>query len=225
MNRQALLSVLVQVFLLLGAPGAVQAQFSYITNAGTITIIYPGYSGPSGAVTIPATINGLAVTSIGTNAFYNCNPMTSLTIPSNVTSIAYEAFEYCHNLTNVVMSQGVRSLGRYAFYQCYNLTSVTIPDTVTNIGEDTFYYCSSLTNVSIPSSVSSIGELAFYQCASLTNVTIGSGVTSLGEYAFEYCPQLDQCVDPRQRHEHRGFCVPILHQPDICLFPGQRTYR
>ncbi|MGA2749790.1 MAG: leucine-rich repeat domain-containing protein [Verrucomicrobiota bacterium] len=195
-NRQALLSVLVQVFLLLGAPRAVQAQFSYVTNAGTITIIYPGYSGPTGAVTIPATINGLPVTSIGTNAFYNCNPMTSLTIPGNVTSISYEAFEYCHNLTNVVMSNGVTSIGIYAFYQCYNLTSVTIPDSVTNIGEDTFYYCSSLTNVSIPGSVTGIGELAFFHCSGLTNVTMCNGVASIGEWAFQDCTSLTSATIP-----------------------------
>ena len=37
--------------------------YTYTTNNGTITIT--GYTGPGGAVTIPGTINGLPVTSIG----------------------------------------------------------------------------------------------------------------------------------------------------------------
>jgi hypothetical protein len=48
--------------LLLAAPAA-QAQFTYTTNNGTITIT--GYTGPGGAVTNPSAINGLAVTIVG----------------------------------------------------------------------------------------------------------------------------------------------------------------
>ena len=46
--------------LLLALPAAVQAQFTYTTNKGTITIT--GYTGPGGGVTIPSTITGLPVT-------------------------------------------------------------------------------------------------------------------------------------------------------------------
>ena len=45
----------------------VEAQFNYTTTNGTITIT--GYTGSGGAVTIPDTINGLPVTSIGDWAF------------------------------------------------------------------------------------------------------------------------------------------------------------
>jgi len=58
---------LLLVLLLLAAPAAVQAQFTYTTDAGAITIA--GYTGPGGSVANPATINGLPVSSIGTNAF------------------------------------------------------------------------------------------------------------------------------------------------------------
>ena len=43
--------------------GSLPTEFNYTTNNGTITIT--GYTGPGGAVTIPSTINGLPVTSIG----------------------------------------------------------------------------------------------------------------------------------------------------------------
>ena len=70
-----------------------QVPFNYTTNNGTITIT--GYTGPGGAVTIPDTINGLPVTSIGDYAFCNCTSLTSVTIPNSVTSIGDEAFSYC----------------------------------------------------------------------------------------------------------------------------------
>ena len=81
------------VFLLyaLMLPTFVQAQFIYTTNSdGTLNI--SGYTGPGGAVTIPNTINGLPVTSIGVDAFYADSSLTSITIPNSVTSIADAAF-------------------------------------------------------------------------------------------------------------------------------------
>src|SRR5262245_32434219 len=45
---------LLLLLLLLTLPAAVQAQFNYTTNDGTITIT--GYTGPGGAVVIPDTI-------------------------------------------------------------------------------------------------------------------------------------------------------------------------
>jgi hypothetical protein len=76
----------VGIFLLLwlALPAALQAQFTYTINNGTITIT--GYTGPGGAVTIPSTIDGLPVTTIGDSAFAFC-PLSSVTIPNSVISI------------------------------------------------------------------------------------------------------------------------------------------
>ena len=52
-----------------------------------------------GEVIIPETVvyksKTLTVTSIGDSAFYNCDGLTSVTIPNSVTSIEYYAFYYC----------------------------------------------------------------------------------------------------------------------------------
>ncbi|HKW30193.1 MAG TPA: leucine-rich repeat protein [Verrucomicrobiae bacterium] len=127
-NRFALANVEVEAF-------TSSNNFIYIITNGTITIT--GYTGTDSAVTIPGTINGLPVTSIGNYAFENETSVTSVTIPGSVTSI-----------------------GSYAFLGS-GLTSVTIGGSVTNIGVAAFGYCSSLTNVTIPGSVTSIGGIAF----------------------------------------------------------------
>jgi hypothetical protein len=67
------------LWLLLTLPAVVQAQFHYTTDNGAITII--GYTGPGGAVTIPATIDGLPVTRIGNSAFQGQTSLTSVTLP------------------------------------------------------------------------------------------------------------------------------------------------
>src|ERR1035441_1330020 len=95
------LKVLLPLLLLSAFPAVVQAQFNFTTNNGAITIT--GYTGSGGAVTIPDTTNGLPVTCIGGEAFFNCSSLTSVTIGANVTSIGYAAFEFCTGLTNVTI--------------------------------------------------------------------------------------------------------------------------
>jgi hypothetical protein len=193
-HKAALLNILLACaarllpLLLLALPAVIQAQFNFVTNNGTITIIK--YTGSGGLVTIPSTINGLPVASIGDYAFLYCSSLTRVTIPNNVTSIGYEAFDDCTHLTNVTIPNNVTSIGDYAFAGCSSLTSVTIGTNVTSIGGYVFFYCSSLTRVTIPNNVTNIGTYAFFSCGSLTNVTIGNSVTSIGYGAFQYCTSL-----------------------------------
>ncbi len=107
------------------------------------------YVGNETNVTIPSTIelNGKTykVTTIGDKAFFYCQSLTSITIPSNVTTIEDDAFYYCKSLANIKIPSSVTTIGNGAFYNCTSLTSITIPSDVTTIGEDVFEYCSSLT--------------------------------------------------------------------------------
>ena len=130
-------------------------------------------------VKIPSQIGGVAVTSIGLDAFRE-NNLTSVIIPDSVTSIGTYAF-YNNNLTSVTIGNSVTSIVDYAFSQ-NRLTGVTIGNSVTSIGNAAFSY-NSLTSVTIPSSVTSIGQDAFRE-NNLTSVTISNSVTSIGNAAF-----------------------------------------
>jgi hypothetical protein len=152
--------------LLLALPAVVQAQFTFTTTNGTITIT--GYTGTNAAVTIPSTTNGLPVTSIGDSAFVNDGSLANVTILANVSNIGDYAISDCTNLTNVTLGNSVTSIGGDAFYSCSSLTSVTIPDGVTNIGDYAFIYCSNLKSVTIPSSVHYISDGTFWWCYRLT---------------------------------------------------------
>ena len=88
----------------LALPAVVQAQFILSTNNGQITIVK--YTGFGGDITIPSTTNGLPVTSMGEQAFWDCSRLTSVTIPNSVTSIGDYAFQNCRSLTNVTIPSG-----------------------------------------------------------------------------------------------------------------------
>jgi len=164
--------------LLLVAPAAVKAQsgsgdgFDYTINPGnTNTITITNYTGQGGAVTIPTNINGLTVTTIGSNAFSYNYSLTSVTIPDSVTSLEYEAFFECTNLANVTISGSVTNIGEWAFFYCISLPSVTMSNGLTSIGYEAFGACG-LTNATIPASATNIGGGAFDSCIYLTSVTV-----------------------------------------------------
>ena len=162
---------------------------------------YPFYSYyPSGVLTIPSSVtyNGstYTVTSIGDYSFYNCNSLTSVTIPNGVASIGGWAFSGCNGLTSVTIPNGVTIINTGAFEYCSSLTSLSIPNGVTSISYGAFSHCSSLTSVTIPNSVISIGYCAFQYCSALSSITIPSSVTTIGDGAFSNCTGLTAIIIP-----------------------------
>ena len=167
--------------------------YNYTVSGATAVI--DSYIGPGGAVPVPATLGGAAVTAIGPGAFADRADITSVTIPSSVSSIGYGAFT-CSGLTSITIPDGVTGVSDRAFYLCTGLTSITIPSSVTSIGFGSFAGCTSLTNITIPEGVTGIGERAFSGCSGLTSVTIPSSVTSISRYAFRGCSGLTSVTIP-----------------------------
>ena len=121
-------------------------------------------------IVIPHTYEGLPVTGIRFNAFYDCTSLTSIVIPDSVTSIGGEAFCNCSSLTSVTIGNSVTSIDDNAFAFCTSLTIVLFDQNskLTSIGNNAFWGCTSLESIAIPDSVASIGGAVFLYCTSLT---------------------------------------------------------
>ena len=140
-----------------------QGDFGYADNGdGTVTIT--NYTGASGSVNIPITLDGHPVTRLGSSAFSTGSQFPNL------------------GLTNVHLPEGLLDIGSGAFAYT-GLTSLTIPNSVTNIGANAFLVVS-LANVEGGNGVTVIGNNAFLHCKSLTNFSTGPSVGTIGMRAF-----------------------------------------
>ena len=123
--------------------GTDNTHFGYIFGASSYTD-HAGY--------VPASLKTVVITggdSIGNYAFYDCDSLSTITIPASVTSIGSGAFYFCSNLTTVEFGANsqLQSIGDFAFGSCSNLTTITIPASMTSIGHYAFIYCSSLASI------------------------------------------------------------------------------
>ena len=152
----------------------------------------------SGEVTIPPTIDGKTVKTLGNTAntytnhsgiFEGCTAITSVTIPETVINIGLEAFSGCTGLRNINIPGNVVNIGEYAFSNT-KITKIAIPNNVTAIKDSTFRGCTALKEITIPNNVTTIGSCAFYECVALQEITIPNNVTTMGEHAFNGCTAL-----------------------------------
>ena len=196
--------------------------FDFNLTTGTIT----KYNGTDTVVVIPSKINGVTVTTIGTDAFLGLN-ITSVTIPANVTEIGSNAFADCTNLTsvnyagdwsNLTIQSGNPAVQDAANAQLFDFAftpdntavivirykgtaaDVTIPSRYkgkpVTMIDHAAFYNSAVTSVTIPDSVTSIPDSAFGFCSQLTNISIPNSVTYIGFSAFNSCTSLKSITLP-----------------------------
>lgn len=166
-----------------------EGEWSYtVKDDGTAEIT--GYSGEDTQITIPSEIGGIAVTSVGNEAFLGNENIITATISDGITSIEYRAFGECSSLLKVTLPESVANIGIGAFENCGLLISVNLPEHLTQIADNTFLGCNSLMSAEIPDGVASIGSYAFNGCAALKKITIPESVTAIGIGAFGMCTEL-----------------------------------
>jgi len=166
--------------------------YTVTDGIGAIT----GFQGEPTDVTVPATVAGYPVQAIAEKAFYECDSLTSVTVPGGVKLIGSSAFYACRSLETVTLPDTVGVISPYAFYYCDKLTGVTLPDGLSAVSDYAFYACLSLQTLTLPDSVTAIGDYGLYACKSLTGLSLPTGLTSIGHYALYDCAGLTELVLP-----------------------------
>ena len=179
------------LLVILALPACLNAQFSYVTNNGSIVIT--AYNGLGGAVTIPSRINDLPVTGIASSVFKQNSSLTSVTIPDTVTSIGNSAFDSCALLTQITIPDSVTNIGTRAFQVCFSVTNIIIGNGVLSIGDSAFFGESALKELVLGTNLISIGGHAFESC-SFTSIKVPDSVTSMGGAVFQLCSHLTNAI-------------------------------
>jgi len=126
---------------------------------------------------------------ISSNAFYNTTNIESLYIGNGVTSIVSDAFFNCSGLTSITVNESntvYKSEGNCLIRTSDNLLVLgcknsVIPNYVTSIGEYAFAGNTKIYSITIPNNIVSIGQKAFKGCTNISSITASYALlTSLG---------------------------------------------
>ncbi len=94
-------------------------------------------SSTSGALKIPAAVDGYSVKAIDREAFAGCARLESVTIPDGVEAVWQDAFKGCTGLESVTFLSGPNGKERLlimvgsVFAGCTNLATITFPENIT----------------------------------------------------------------------------------------------
>jgi len=104
-----------------------EGDYKYILlGNGTAEIV--NYWSWDNEVTIPASLGGYYVSSIGDDAFHGCRSISKISIPDGIVSIGDHAFNGCSSLSSLIIPEGVEYIGESAFAGCTALTLVVSRD-------------------------------------------------------------------------------------------------
>ena len=215
----------------------VTANWEYRLNDSN-QIVYLRCTNPSdlkGSVTIPTTLDGKTVTSLGSSAFESATNITEIIIPNTVKIIEYGAFRNCTKLAKVDLGN-IEEMSFDVFTGCTSFTTITIPKTlkkgtwngclnnpnITSITleegltviPDGLCKNTGITSIIIPSSVKKIEEYAFANCTKLTKVDLGS-IESIDYHIFSGCTSLTTITIPKTLKSTSTVNAPCLDNPNI----------
>ena len=149
-----------------------------------------------------------------------------LVVEDGITSIGNDAFSDCESLASAELAEGITSIGDGAFTGCYDLEKINIPNSVTSIGYDAFDSCWTLPSLELPSGLSKLESSAVSFTAfkeltvphgvkvvdsylatyndNLTTVTLEEGVEEIWHRAFWGCEKLNNITIPRSVKKIEG---------------------
>ncbi len=162
-------------------------DYQYKVDKENKEITLTKYIGSDMSPSIPETVAGFNVTTIGSACFKN-QKITSVYIPKTVTNINTAAFNNCQSLKSVYfLGTNYVDIGESVFENCVSLSNVSLSANTTAIGANAFANCTSLKKIKIPESVTVIGQQAFAGCSKDLTIVCKSGtVAETVALSYEY---------------------------------------
>lgn len=145
------------------------SDFAYTADGGEVTIT--DYIGTSEHVLIPDTIDGLPVTALGHQAFYE-KTVTTVVVPDSVTEIGAACFSGDNYLVSLKLPDGLKRLPPASLESCMRLYDFDMPQGLEKIYSSVFEFNYYLTHLTLPSSLTEIEQLNFIGLYGLQSLTL-----------------------------------------------------
>ncbi|MBQ6695565.1 MAG: leucine-rich repeat domain-containing protein [Lachnospiraceae bacterium] len=178
-------------------------MMDYVIQDGSVTVVSISETNPS--LAIPAIIEGLPVTKLGSHALYQNTTCTTLALPETLQTIESGAFYRCYSLIEIKIPESVLAIGNDAFFRASSLENIWVD-------EGNRYFCD-IDGVLFSKDRTII--LAYPEGRKDTQYILPDGVTTIKEAAFGYHTSL------------RFLCVPdsVVDFPDfnIFIYPDEIT--
>lgn len=145
------------------------SDFAYTADGGEVTITE--YIGTSEHVLIPDTIDGLPVTALGHQAFYE-KTVTTVVVPDSVTEIGAACFSGDNYLVSLKLPDGLKRLPPASLESCMRLYDFDLPQSLEKIYSSVFEFNYYLTHLTLPSSLTEIEQLNFIGLYGLQSLTL-----------------------------------------------------
>lgn len=155
--------------------------FEYDDVDGGVTITK--YTGTDDVVSIPETIEGKDVVSIGASSFMNCSTLIGLKLSDSVTVVDEKAFLNCKNMKVLVTGTSLKTINKYGFGNCTSLSDVELNEGLHELKLSSFGF-TNITKIEIPSSVTVI-ESPFTKQTDGKLIIVGETGSSIEKYVNE----------------------------------------
>ncbi len=175
------------------AEGFTDGLFFNLDSTGSHVII-SGYNGTDITVVVPSTFLGLPVEEIGNGAFSD-KDIEAVILPSSIKKVGHRAFYYCENLVSISVpsDNNICSVGQNAFDYTPIKEAVSV-DSPFYLGNCLVLISTSASGkLELPSGILGIADYAFAD-SSFTSVVIPESVTNIGRYAFSNAYYMDEII-------------------------------
>jgi hypothetical protein len=176
------------------------AEFSCVTNNGSITITYLNYLGTNECLVVPDYILGHPVTSMESIPRGQLTCVTNLVLPATIREI--RTFWGNPKLVHVSVADdnpvyssenGIlfnKDKSELVMYPPAKEGNFKFPETVRSLQDAAFAQCWKITRIEVPHGIDTIPQHAFRGCSNLSDLTLSSTVKEIHGYAFEGCASL-----------------------------------
>ena len=204
-------------------PESPASDFSYELSDDNSGVKITAYKGGANC-RIPSEIEGMPVTEIASNTFFNTKfgkSLVVLVMPDTIKKVGKNCFGFCSSLSAVKLSSSLSVIEEEMFQDCDSLEEIVIPASVTTIKEKAFSSsglksiyipdtvieieggpggafsdCKNLSKVRLPSTLKILPEGTFGSCHSLESIELPNGITEIGGNAFAGCRSLSSIILP-----------------------------